>query len=106
MPETTERVDQAPSEEVVYFIAIRTAAPPEGGGEIRDAMKALDDAGLLAKPPLLGTHYAVAWFRPYEEMTSNDNGYLRELGLDFDSANRIVTVASVEVSREVPADAH
>ena len=98
--EKTEHLEREPNEEVVYFIAIRTAARPRGGGEIRDAMKALDDAGLLAKPPLPDRHYAVAWSRPYRDLSANDNGYLRELGLDFDSANRIVTVASVGVGAD------
>jgi hypothetical protein len=96
---SAEATDRS-SEEVVYFVAIRTAAP-RAGAEVRDVMEALDNAGLLTKPPMPGTHYAVAWSRPYKELTANDNGYLRELGLDFDSANAIVTVASVEV----PADA-
>jgi len=92
MPDNpTEQVEA--NEEVVYFIAIRTAARPHGGGEVRDAMKALDDAGVLAKPPMPDSHYAVAWSRPYREITANDHDHLRALGLDFDSANRIATVA-------------
>jgi hypothetical protein len=79
-------------DEVVYFVAVRTSKP-QNGIEIQAAMKALNEAGLLAQPPLPDAHYAVAWYRPYEEITANDNGHLRALGLDFDDANRIATVA-------------
>lgn len=81
-----------PNEEIVYFVAVRTSKPQDGI-EVQAAMKALNEAGLLAQPPLPDAHYAVAWAKQCSEMTANDNGYLRELGLDFDDANAIATVA-------------
>jgi hypothetical protein len=78
----------------VYFVAVRTTSD-RGGAEIQHALSALKDAGLLPDPPADGHPHAVAWFRPYEEMTANDHHALRQLGLEFDDANRIATVASV-----------
>jgi hypothetical protein len=83
------------SEEVVYFVAVRTAKP-QGGAEIPAAMKALNESGLLAQPPLPVSHYAVAWYRPYSEMTANDFQHLRALGLSFEDANRIATAVTVD----------
>lgn len=83
------------SEEVVYFVAVRTAKPQDGR-EIAASMEALNEAGLLAQPPLPDAHFAVAWYRLYAELTAEDHHHLQALGLAFDEANRIITVASVD----------
>ena len=78
---------------VVYFVAVRTETP-ENGREVGIAMKALKDQGLLADPPLPDNHRAVAWCKGYAEMGTADNAALRTLGLDWNGANQIATIAS------------
>lgn len=93
MAEKTEREQIKEGAEVVYFVAIRATAR-KGGNEISEAMKALSDAGLLPEPgEATGEHHAVAWYRPYADLAALDHDRLRALGLGFDDANRIVTVA-------------
>jgi hypothetical protein len=86
--------DSGEATEVVYFVAVRTTSPA-AGSEVASAMKALNEAGLLAQPPLADADYAVAWYRPYAELTAEDHHHLRALGLGFDEANQIATVATI-----------
>jgi len=83
--------------EIVYFVAVRTANP-QGGVEIPAVMRALNETGLIAQPPLPDAHYAIAWYRRIEDLTANDHECLRALGLGFDDANAIATVAWKEVT--------
>lgn len=84
----------AEDQEVVYFVAIRTTTE-RGGAEVQEVLKRLNEEGLLPKEPRESPDpVAVAWVKPYSELTANHNGYLQELGLeDFGQRNEIATVA-------------
>ena len=76
--------------EAVYIVAVRTKLDPSGKVH-HDTMEALTKVLDLALPG--ETVARGATVTPYSDLTANHNGYLREFGFDFDTANQILTVA-------------
>jgi len=83
--------------EALYVVAVRTPIE-EGGAQHRRIMDAIETA-LESSITLKAEGVEVgATVTLYSALTANHNGYLRELGFDFDTANRLVTVATVRGS--------
>lgn len=73
------------NDEVISIIAVRHKVGPDQPTtkQLADAVEAV----LPEEPVALG-----ALTRVYSELGANDMGYLRHLGFDFDTANRLITV--------------
>jgi hypothetical protein len=83
------------AEGVVYFVAVRTEDPQEGR-EVTAAMEALNEAGVLPRPPFPEGNLAVAWYRPLGDLSADDHLHLEALGLEPNVAHRIASSASSE----------
>lgn len=73
------------SDSVVYLVAVRTSEP-RSGEEVQAAMAALNEAGLLPRPPFPSSNFAVAWHTTPEALSSAD---LETVGLDPESARKV-----------------
>lgn len=78
-----------PDDNVLYLFAVRTKAEPSGELHSR-TMQGITEALEAALPVETIAQGAVVTL--YSVLTANHNGYLREFGFDFDTANRLVTV--------------
>lgn len=86
-------MDHDQGEEALYLVAVRTKIEP-GGSQHTRTMEAIHQA-LGSKIPLKAEGTVVgASVTLYSALTANHNGYLREFGFDFNTANHLITVAT------------
>ncbi len=87
--------DDPQQDEAVYLVAVRAKPQPVGNANpidhngIMEGIKAALDNYLPPRAVVArGASVSLC-----SALTANHNGYLREFGFDFDSANSIITVA-------------